>query len=282
VAILTATMILAWSLGVPLHWWPRLATPVRHRLGVIASLGGLAFLIAALRAEGSRESAMTSAVLLGANFRTEVESAQASYSYYVLAAACWLLGLAAVAFGEPLARWLSARPVLSSAAVAWLITLVRFLLEKSAAPAILAQAMGVTWMIPIAGAYLAVTLPAAPAGEGGWRPLARRLVAYAFLVRGAVALTGLLATRLGLGTHYDVSDLTRLALGAGGRVYSLAPASWPQLLWLTLLPQLVAWPALTILVGLLGGAATLRFLSWRHARRRTQAPTVASAPQGDS
>ncbi len=129
--------------------------------------------------------------------------------------------------------------------------------------------MGVTWMIPIAGAYLAVTLPP---GDTGWRPLARRLVAYAFLVRGMVALTSVVATRLGLGTHYDVSSLTVLALGLTGHVYTFAPASWQQLLWLTLLPQLVAWPAVTLLIGLLGGIAAQRLLPGAHSgRRRMQA-----------
>jgi hypothetical protein len=279
VATLAATLITAWSLGVLLHWWPRLAASSRRRLGIVTNVAGLAFLIAALRAEGSRESAMTSAVFLGTAYRTAIESAQASYSYYVLTAACWLLGFAALVFGEPLARWLSAHPVLSSAAVAWLVTLVRFLLEKSAAPALLAQAVGVTWMIPLAGAYLAVTLPA---GETGWRPLARRLVAYAFLVRGMVALTSIVATRLGLGTHYDVSSLTVVALGFTGRVYSFAPCGWQQLLWLTLLPQLVAWPAVTILIGLLGGIVAQRLLPGPHSGRgRMQAPAATPAAGGD-
>jgi hypothetical protein len=275
VATLAATLITAWSLGVLLHWWPRLASPSRWRLGVVTNVAGLAFLIAALRAEGSRETAMTSAVLLGTAYRTAIESAQASYSYYVLTAACWLLGFAALVFGEPLARWLSVHPVLSSAAVAWLVTLVRFLLEKSAAPALLVQAMGVTWMIPIAGVYLAVTLPP---GETGWRPLARRLAGYAFLVRGMVALTSVVSTRLGLGTHYDVSSLTVLVLGFTGHSYTFAPSSWQQLLWLTLLPQLVAWPAVTLLIGLLGGIAAQRLLPSAHSgRRRMQAPAATAA-----
>jgi len=272
-----ATLVTAWSLGVLLHWWPRLPAASRRRLGVATNVAGLAFLIAALRAEGPRESAMTSAVLLGTSYRTAIESAQASYSYYVLTAASLLLGFAALGFGEALASWLRAHSVLSCAAVAWLLTLVRFLLEKSAAPTLLAEAIGVTWMIPIAGAYLALTLPT---GETGWRPLARRLVVYAFLVRGMIALASVLATLRGLGTHYDVSSLTVLSLGS--TVYTFAPAGWRQLAWLTLLPQLVAWPVVTVLVGLLAGIATQRLLPGPHSGRRLPAPAATPATDGDA
>lgn len=277
-ATFIATLITAWSLGVLLHWWPRLGAPGRRRLGIVCNVAALAFLIAALRAEGSRESAMTSAVLLGTAYRTAIESAQASYSYYVLTAACLLLGFAALVFGESLAGWLADRPVRSCAAVAWLITLVRFLLEKSAAPALLAEAVGVTWMIPIAGAYLAVTLPP----DAGWRPLARRLVAYAFLVRGAVALASVVATRLELGTHYDVSKLTLLAPGFSEGTLTFVPGGWEQLLWLTLLPQLVAWPAVTLAIGLLGGMAARRLMPTPHSSRRLRPPAETETADGDS
>ncbi len=277
-ASLGLTLITACSFGVLLHWWPRLAPTQRRRLGIVANLGGIAFLVAALRAEGSRESAMTSAVFLGTASRTAIESAQASYSYYVLTATCLLLGFAALGFGDALAAWLSARPLFTSVTVAWLVTLVRFLLEKSAAPRLVSESVGVTWMIPIAGAYLALALP----DEVGWRRrLARRLVAYAFLVRGFVAATSLLATRLELGTHYDVSALTSVALAFTGRVYAFAPAGWPQLLWLVVLPQLVAWPTLTVLVGLVGGVAARRLLPPARRRERAGPPTPATTPEGD-
>jgi len=102
---------------------------------VAASAAGLAFLIAAVQAEGLRESALTSVVLVGPATLTATASASASLYYYVLTAMCLLLGFAGLAFGEPLARWLARHVLVSSVAVAWLVTLVRFLLEKSAAPA---------------------------------------------------------------------------------------------------------------------------------------------------
>jgi len=64
--------------------------------------------------------------------------------------------------------------------------------RESAAPSLLVHAVGVTWLAPVAGAYLAAgLLPARPA----WKPLLRALLVYAFLVRGFVAGVGLVATR---------------------------------------------------------------------------------------
>ena len=136
----------------------------------------------------------------------------------------------------------------------WLVTLVRFLLEESAAPAPLAQTVGVTWMAPVAGAYLAWT----GAADGrDWRRLLRRLAVYAFLVRGFVALVGFAATRLHLGTHYDVSGVRAVRFALTGGAHSFADAGWSQLLWLTFLPQLVVWPLFTLVAGLLAAALTV-------------------------
>jgi hypothetical protein len=206
-----------------------------------------------MRAEGLRETAITSVLILGPAYHTATASASASLYYYVLTAFCLLLGFAGLAFGEMLSRWLSPRLLASSVAVAWLVTAVRFLLEKSAAPEPLVQAMGVTWFAPVAGAYFATGLGP---GRPGLRPLVRALLAYAFLVRGLVAAVGIVATRLGLGTHYDVSALTSVPVALTGSVYAFAPGGWGQVFWLVLVPQLVVWPVFTVATGLLGGAVT--------------------------
>jgi hypothetical protein len=194
-------------------------------------------------------------VLVGPATLTATASASASLYYYVLTAACLLLGFAGLALGDPLSRWLSARWLLTSVAIAWAVTVMRFLLEKSAAPAFLVQALGVTWLAPVAGAYLAATLlPARPA----WKPLLRALLAYGFLVRGFVAAVGVAATRLGLGTHYDVSAVTVVPVALTGEVYGFVPGDWRQVFWLTLVPQLLVWPAFTVLAGALGA----RLVGW--------------------
>jgi len=251
VTTLPLTIALAWALALLLHWWPRLPGAWRRPLAVATSALGIGFLVAALEAEGLRESALPSLVLVGPATLTATASASASYYYYVLTAACLLLGFAGLVFGEPLSRWLAPRAVVSSVAVAWLVTVVRFLLEKSAAPALLVQVLGVTWLAPVAGAYVATGLPP---GRPAWRPLLRALLAYAFLVRGFVALASVLATQLGLGSHYDVSAVTSVPVALTGRTYGFVPGSWGQAFWLTLVPQLVFWPAFTVLAGMLGGA----------------------------
>ena len=164
-----------------------------------------------------------------------------------------MLGFAGLAAGEPLSRWLRPRRSLSSVAVAWLLTLVRFLLEKSAAPGAARRSR----RRDVDGARrrrLPRALPRRP--SGGLARARGRSAAYAFLVRGFVALSASLATLHGLGTHYDVSGITTVALAPTGISWRVrARLAWPQLLWLTLLPQLVVWPALTVLAGLAGALA---------------------------
>ena len=227
--MLPLTIALAWALAALMHWWPRLPRRWRLRLSVATSAAGIAFLVAAVQAEGLRETALTSVVLVGQTTLTATASASASLYYYVLTAVCLLLGFAGLAFGETLSRWLAPRPLVSSVAVAWLVTVVRFLLEKSAAPALLVQAIGVTWLAPVAGACLA-TAPT-PARPGG-RPLLRALLSYAILVRGFVALVAVVATRFGLGSHYDVSGLTFVPVAWTGDAYSFVPGAWRQIFWL--------------------------------------------------
>jgi len=253
-----------------MHWWPRLPAAVRLRLSVATSAAGIGFLVAAVEAEGQRESALTSMVLVGPTTLTATASASASLYYYVLTAVCLLLGFAGLAFGETLSRWLAPRPLLGAVAVAWLMTLVRFLLEKSAAPALLVQAIGVTWIAPVAGACLATGTSARPAGK----PLLKALVSYALLVRGFVAVVSLVATRFGLGSHYDVSEITRVFVSLTGEAYSLVPGTWRHSSWLILVPQLLVWPVFTVVAGM-AGAAVARFLP--PSPRSTVRPTLGGA-----
>jgi len=272
VTSLLLTVALALALAVPMHWWPRLPAAQRRRLSLATSLAGLGFLVAALRSEGLRESALTSLVLVGPATLTAHASASASLYYYVLTGFCLLLGFTGLILSDPLARWLRPRPLLSSVAVAWLVTIARLLLEKSAAPALLVEAVGVTWLAPVAGAYLALTLPPERNGPTG---LLRELLRYAYLVRGFVALVGVAATRLELGSHYDVSPLTEVAVAFSDTPWLFDPGSWAQLFWLTLLPQLVIWPAFTLLAGMAAGAVALLFVPGAEPTPGRDAPADA-------
>jgi hypothetical protein len=273
VTTLLLTVALAAALAVPMHWWPRLAAAHGRRLSLATSLAGLAFLVAALRSEGQRDTALRSLVLVGPATATAHASATASLYYYVLTGFCLLLGFTGLIASDPLARWLRPRALLSTVAVAWLATLVRALLEKSAAPSVLVDAVGVTWLAPVAGAYLALALEPRRSGALALWP---ELLRYAYLVRVVVAAVGVAATRLGAGTHYDVSPLTEVAVAFSGRTWVFEAGSWSQLFWLTLLPQLLIWPAFTVLVGMAGAAAAFALVPADIAT----APEAAEAPAG--
>jgi hypothetical protein len=247
-----------------MHWWPRLPARWRRLASITASAAGIVFVVLGTAAEGLREAATTSVVVIGPATVTATASASASLYYYVLTVVCLLLGFAGLAFGEPLARWLSSRWVLSATLVAWLVTVIRFLLEKTASPALLTQAVGITWMAPVAGAYFAACLRSA-----GRRPrdLVRPLVVYALAARGFIMLVALAATRLHLGTHYDVSPLVQVSLGPTGTVFSFVSGSWSQIFWLSVVPQLIVWPLYTVAAGLVGGLLLWRWLPQRTLRR---------------
>ena len=275
-ATLLLTVALAVAIAVPMHWWPRLGAPARRRLALATSLAGLGFLVAALRTEGQRETALTSLVLVGPHTATAHATAGASLYYYVLTGFCLLLGFAGLIVSDRLAGWLRPRVLLSSAAVGWFATVVRVLLEKSAAPTLLVDAVGVTWLAPVAGAYMAIALE--PRRR---KPLALApdLLRYAYLVRVPVAILGIVATRLAAGTHYDVSPLTDVAAAFSERGFSFEPGGWPQLFWLTLLPQLLIWPVFTVFAGVLGGAIGFLLVP-RPARQATDPSSEATEAAG--
>jgi hypothetical protein len=267
VPTLVVIIALSWALGALMHWWPRLPTRWRRLASISSSAAGLGFLVAGTASEGLRETATTSMVVLGPAYLTGTASAAASLHYYVLTAVCLLLGFAGLTLGESLALWLREHWLISAVAVAWLVTVIRFLLERSAAPPALAAVVGVTWMAPIAGAWFATSLR-----DSDRRPrtLLAPLVAYAYLVRGFVALVAVLATRFQLGTHYDVSPLVEVSVALSHSIYTFAPGSAAQIFWLTLVPQLVVWPLFTVATGLAAG-----LLAWRwvpQSTRRRPAP----------
>jgi hypothetical protein len=288
VTTLLLTVALAATLAVPMHWWPRLAATHRRRLALATSLAGLGFLVAALRSEGQRDTALRSLVLVGPATATAHASATASLYYYVLTGFCLLLGFTGLIASDPLARWLRPRALLSTVAVAWLVTLVRALLEKSAAPPVLVDAVGVTWLAPVAGAYLAVALQPRRSGAAALWP---ELLRYAYLVRLVIAAVGVTATRLGAGTHYDVSPLTEVAVAFADRTWVFEAGSWTQLFWLTLLPQLLIWPAFTVLVGMAGAALAFALMPAVDVATASEAAEVpagvesrvdtSDAPSGD-
>jgi hypothetical protein len=274
----TLTMLCAMAATAVLLWWPRLAGAERRKLALISSGAGLVALILAMGAEGFRESPTVAVFLLGTPYVTEKASASASLPYYVLTGVFLALGFVGLALGDAEARALCRRWLLGAIGLGWLVTGLRFLLEKVAAPAAWTQGVGVTWMAPVVGAFFWVCLRA----EGkGFRALLASLAVYAYAVRGLVALVAVVATSLRLGSHYDVSPLVLVYNPVTGRPYSFEAGSLEQVVNLAFLPQLVVWPIYTVLAGLLGAAvARIIATSASGVERPSPAPPAEAAPAG--
>jgi hypothetical protein len=177
-----------------------------------------------------------------------------------MTAVCLFLGTAALAVSDETARRLASRWMASAIALSLLVTATRFCLEKAAAPASWTRPMGVTWLAPIVGAYFA--LNARREGRG-LRTVAWSLLVYGLVVRGAVALLTVVATTLRVGSHYDISNLVYIRNPMSGQWHEFVSGSFEQLFFLSLLPQLVFWPAYTVAAGLVGALAALLLTSRR-------------------
>jgi hypothetical protein len=247
----------AWGVAFGCLFWGSLPFRWRRVFALLTSVCGVAFLVLGLQAEGRRESPTVGSLLMGAPYVAERVSASASLPYYVVTGVLLALGFAGLAVGDELALRLSKRPLLNALALSWAVTGLRVVLEKAAAPEAWARLVGITWLAPAVGAYFALSLH----HEGRSLPdLVRKLVAYAFAVRGTVAALMIVASGLRLGTHYDVS-------GQGGdfslvgQAVRLEPGSWTSILAIAGFSQLVFWPIYTVLSGLVG-AALARFVLW--------------------
>jgi hypothetical protein len=241
--------LVVWLLCAAILWWGRLPSDWRRGAALLASAGGVLALLKAVNSEGVRE-ASTLGFLIATPYVTEQASASASLPYYLLTGMGLALGTLGLALRDELVVRLARHWFAAAVALSLLITALRFTLEKAAAPRVWTWAVGVTWLAPLVGAFFAVNLRGA---AHRFRALGAWLAAYALIVRGAVALLMLAATKNGLGSHYDMSSLVRVQHPLSGRVYEFVPGSFEQLFALVLAPQLLVWPAYTVLAGMLGG-----------------------------
>jgi len=224
-----------------------------------ASLLGLCLLVLAVMAEGRSESETQMVYLFGASYVTGRGSASAGLAFYVLSGLCLLLGTVGLALTDAQAERVAERWFATAVACSVAVTLLRFLLEKAAAPELLSFAVGVTWLAPLFGAFFALRLRS----EGArrlWLPLAGLLLLYGVATRGFVAALVVVATKLQLGSHYDVSSVVRIRHPLTGALHTFAPGSLEQLLQLAVVPQLAFWPLFTLATGLAGAAVTLAAL----------------------
>lgn len=260
-----------------LLWWAWLPPRLRRAVALAASGAGLLFLVVALNTTGQREAETTGSFVLGSAYVAGQARASAALPYYVLTAVCLLMGTAGLALPDPVAQRLARHPLGTAIAVSIVATLVRFALEKAAAPKEWTFAVGVTWLAPLVGAFLAMRFR--ERGRG-LRALAPALFLYGLASRAWVALTYVAATQLRLGSHYDLSSAwvqLRDPLTGAGR--SFAPGGVAQMLYVVAVPQLIVWPLYTVCVGLVGAGAMYLIATATRPRRVTLPVEMSPAPQ---
>ncbi len=258
----TLTILAAWCGAAALLAWSGLPARWRRALALGSSLLALVFLVLALGSEGLRATESTAVFLLGTPYVTASASASASLPYYVLTGLCLMLGTAGLATSDQAAAALWERWASVAIAASWLVSLVRFLLEKAAAPEALAHLFGVTWLAPVVGGFFWLRLRESGRGVPA---LWRYLLVYGLAIRGAVAALYFLATRFRLGSHYDVYSVTTVR-APWGAIYHFEPGSLSQVLGLGVIPQLAVWPVYTLISGLIGAAvAAILVSSWRRS-----------------
>jgi hypothetical protein len=269
--------LVVWLLAAAVLWWGRLPGSWRRVVALLASAGGLVSLVVAVGSEGVRE-ASTLGFLIATPYVTEQAAASASLPYYLLTGIGLALGTLGLALRDEVAARMTRHWFASALALSLVVTALRFTLEKAAAPRAWAWAMGVTWLAPLVGAFFAVNLKGR-----GFRALAGALLAYGLVVRGSVAALMLVATKHGLGSHYDVSSLVRVRHPLTGRLHEFVPGSLDQLLAIVIVPQLVFWPIFTLVAGLVGaGIARLLIRPAATPPARLSAPGEGAAPAADS
>lgn len=272
-------VVATWAVAATILWWGRLPGVWRRTLALLASAAGLAFLIVAINTEGVRESPTFAVFLLGTPYVTQQVSASASLPYYVLTGVSLLLGTAGLAVGDETARRLSRRFMVLALVLSIAVALLRFVLDKVAAPHLLSFMVGVTLLPPVVGAFFSQSLRE----EGkGLRALVVALLAYGFAARGFVALLYLGASTLHLGSHYDVSAVLSVESPLTHVVYRFEPGSSGPMLLIGVFPQILVWPVYTLVAGLIGaGLALLATLPSRGphpASVRPEAEVAAAEP----
>src|SRR5687768_3003123 len=182
---------LFWGAAGMLLWWGRMPGETRRAIALASSAVGLIMLMLALNTEGQREAPTTAEFLLSGRYVTGHVSASASLPYYVITGVCLLLGTAGLVVPDHQARRLDAHWFAAAVLLSYGVTVLRFSLEKVAAPTSWTNAIGVTWLGPVVGAYFLLHLRERAQGVG---TLALRLLAYAVLVRSAVTMLMVAAT----------------------------------------------------------------------------------------
>lgn len=264
----------AWAVLGPLFlWWSRFTPDRRRALGLTLSLTGLLFLVLALGSEGQR-AAPTTTFLIATPYVTAPALASASAAYYVLTAVFLALGALGLGLSEPQAARLSERWFALSLGLAAGVVVLRFVLEKAAAPPELSRLLGVTWLSPAVGAFFLARLRSR--GHGPGRALAW-LLGWVLASRLMVVLLYAVASGLRLGTHFDLTPLVEVSQPFTGQRFRFEPGSLDQFVSIGVLPQLLFWTPFSWLNGLLGVLVASLALSGRGPAGSSLAPRVPLA-----
>lgn len=266
-------LMATWAVALVVLFWGQFPSRWRRVFALFTSACGVVFLVLAMNSEGLRESPTVGSFLMGAPYVAGKVSASASFPYYVMTGVLFALGFLGLAAGDTLAMSLSQRYFLNAVVVSWVVTALRVVLEKAAAPAGWTQLVGIVWLAPVVGAYFALNLK----NEGrGFKDLLLHLLAYALAVRLPVAILMIVASTFHLGTHYDVSQLSEVPVM--GRTYTIEPQTAGGILTMTVFSQLIFWPIYTLLSGMIGaGIAQLLAWAWPEDKLRP-ARSPASVP----
>jgi hypothetical protein len=267
----TLSAVLVWTAAALALLWGRLSARWRRAAALLTSAVGIAMLMFAMSAHGQRETLTTGQFLLGGAYVTGLASASAGLRYYVATAVCLLLGTAGLAGSDDgMAARLRRHWLATAIGVSLVVTGLRFALEIVAAPMSWTQPIGIIYLAPPVGAVFYARLR-----EQGrsWRALALPLTIYALASRGAVAVLMLVASAWRLGSHYDLSAVTRLWFW--GHAHEFERGSLAQVLVLGVIPQLTFWVVFTVLSGGAGAALAAAALSARGPREGREAPDEA-------
>lgn len=226
--------------------WPALPVRPRRAAAALALVAGLGLAGYGAGLDGERGAA-TRALFL--NHHCVVDEPRAPAALLPLAAAFALIAAAGagLAGGQRISpRDLPlSRPLLMAAS----LVLLRFAIDRAAAPEPLAHAFGLVWMIPGLALFAHVRA----------RAPVRDLALVALLVRLPAAAAVGAATAFDLGSHFSLVRVERIAAPWRAAPIVFEPGSLQQFAALGLLPQLVIWPLLALAAGALLLALLRRF-----------------------
>ena len=226
--------------------WERFSDALR-------SWGSRGLLLAALFSFGvspflTGEYSRSVILFIGGPNPHHVETIQGSYTWLTFGIGVAFLALHAVS------RWGNRLPWHGPAGRAMKLSLVILLLriyfEKLGVPEDVAMFIGIIWLV----VPLAVVFGREGAIAGSQFRFWVWVSSYAFGIRAIIVALMFLVTYFHLGTHFDNSSVTEYTLF--GTVYNVEAGSWEQYVNLIVMPQLILWPGVTLLAGLVFGMPT--------------------------